>query len=70
MLNVFHKEETLDILGVPADQGWHMAGCVSLGYPLGPWKVAARRPVSDVAYRNRWDGPLGLSIPDPLWSPS
>ena len=70
VLNVFHKEETLEILGVPEGEGWHMAGCVSFGYPLGPWKVAERRPVTDVSARNHWDGPLGLSIPGALWPPA
>ena len=68
VLGLFHGEEALEILGVPADKGWIMAGCISMGYPTGPWGVAARRPVHEVAARNHWDQPLGVEVPDPLWS--
>jgi hypothetical protein len=32
--------------------------------------VAPRRPAHEVAYRNSWGTPLGIEIPEPLWSPS
>jgi nitroreductase len=67
---VFRLQETLDILGVPSDKGWHMSCCVSFGYPTGKWGVAPRRPAHEVAYRNSWGTPLGIEIPEPLWSPS
>ncbi|MEP7023942.1 MAG: nitroreductase family protein [Actinomycetota bacterium] len=67
VLGIFHAAETLGILGVPDGKGWHMACCVSFGYPTGRWAVAQRRPVHEVAYRNTWGGDLGLHIPDPLW---
>ena len=35
--------------------------------PGGPWGVARRRPVDDVAARNGWHGPLGFTVPKPLW---
>ena len=63
----FRTAETLEVLGVPADEGWIMACCVSFGYPTGRWGVAPRRPVHEVAYRNRWGDPLGFEVPQPLW---
>jgi nitroreductase len=66
---VFRLQETLDLLGVPPDKGWVMSCCVSFGYPTGRWGVAPRRPAHEVAYRNSWGTPLGIEIPEPLWSP-
>jgi len=67
---VFRTKEVLRILGVPEDQGWLMAGCATFGYPTGRWAVAPRRPVEEVAFRNRWDEPLGWEVGGPLWKPS
>jgi len=64
---LFRLNEALEVLGVPADSGWRMACCVTLGYPKGRWGVAPRRPVDEVAYRNGWEQPLGMKIPKPLW---
>jgi nitroreductase len=69
MLGFFHPEETMAILGVPADEHWVMACCVSFGYPTGRWGVAPRRPVQDVSYRNRWGEPVGFTVDRPLWPP-
>lgn len=66
----FNDAEVKEILGVPADEGWVMAGCVLMGYPTGTWGVAARRPVHEVSYRNRWGAPLGFEIPEPRWPSS
>ena len=63
----FRNDETFDALGVPRDEGWHMACCVTFGYPTGRWGVAARRPVHEVAHRNQWGEPLGFDVPEPLW---
>ena len=65
----FHNDETLEILGVPADEGWHMAGCVSFGYPTGKWDVAARQPAREVSFRNKWGSAVGFDSDGPLWSP-
>ena len=65
----FHNDEVFDVLGVPKDEGWIMAGCVLMGYPTGRWGVATRRPVEEVSYRNRWGTSLGFEVPEPLWSP-
>jgi len=70
VLGIFRREETLRVLGVPADRGWEMACCVSFGYPTGRWGVAPRRPVHEVAFRNTWGTELGIEIPEPLWPPS
>ena len=67
VLGAFHGAETLAALGVPADQGWANACCVSFGYPTGRWGIAARIPAHQVAFRNQWGAPLGLEIPTPLW---
>ena len=64
---MFHDEAVKDILGVPTDEGWIQAGCVLMGYPTGTWGVAARRPVDEVSFRNRWGDPVGFEVPEPLW---
>ena len=69
VLSVFHLAEMLSVLGVPSDQGWISAGCVSMGYPTGRWGVAPRTPVHEVSFRNRWGTPAGMTVPEPLWSP-
>jgi len=68
VLGVFHGPEALEILGVPAGEHWIMACCVSFGYPTGRWGVAVRRPVHEVAFRNRWGADPGVDVPEPLWN--
>jgi nitroreductase len=67
VLGFFHGPESYAVLGVPPDQGWVMACCVSFGYPLGRWAVAARRPAHEVSSRNRWGSPVGFEVAEPLW---
>ncbi|MCF2529494.1 nitroreductase family protein [Yinghuangia soli] len=67
VLGIWHREDVSRILGVPADEGWHMACCVSFGYPTGRWAVAPRTSAHEVAYRNGWGTPVGFEIPAPLW---
>jgi nitroreductase len=69
VLSAFRAAETLAVLGVPPDRGWLNACCVTFGYPLGRWGIAARKPAHQVSFRNQWGTPLGLEIPNPLWSP-
>ena len=64
---LFKLDELTSLLGVPKDQGWNFAGCVTFGYPTGPWRVAPRRPAHEVAFRNGWGKPVGFEIPEPLW---
>ena len=61
-------DEVPNLLGVPTDEGWQMAGMVPMGYPKGRWGVAKRAPVHEVGYRNRWGNPV-TTIDEPLWSP-
>jgi nitroreductase len=64
------EPQVMDMLGVPAEQGWRLTAMLALGYPLGRWGVAAnRRPVHEVSSRNHWDRPFGLEVPGPLWPP-
>jgi nitroreductase len=63
----FFNDQTLEILGVPADDGWLMAGCISFGYPTGRWGVAARQPARQVSFRNQWGEPVGFDSDGPLW---
>ena len=65
---MFRLEQTLEILGVPRDQGWNFSSLVTMGYPTGRWGIAPRQPVHSVACRNGWNGELGFEIPEPLWS--
>jgi len=67
VLGFFHPDETLKVLGVPADKHWTMACLVSFGYPTGRWGIAPRRPVHEVAYRNQWGTRVGFEVPEPLW---
>lgn len=63
----FRAKEALDVLGVPDGEGWHMACCVTFGYPTGRWGVAERVPVEQVAFQNRWGAPLEIEVNGPLW---
>lgn len=67
VMQTFVADEVFDLLGVPKDEGWYMHGVVPMGYPTGRWGVAPRKPVNEVAARNRWDGDLGFTVPEPLW---
>lgn len=60
-------DAVLDVVGVPKDEGWLFVNCVTFGYPKGRWGVAPRRPVHEVAYRNRWGTDVGFEIPKPLY---
>ena len=67
ILRSFFPDEVFDILAVPKDAGWYMHGVIAMGYPLGTWRVAPRKPVHEVAARNSWQGDLGFTVPEPLW---
>ena len=64
---LFKLDDVLNILGVPKEDGWLFASCVTFGYPTGRWGVAPRRPVHEVSYRNGWGNPLGFEVNEPLW---
>jgi nitroreductase len=67
LLQFFHPNETFEILGVPADEGWVLSGTVSFGYPTGTWGVGGRMPVQRVSYRNTWGTDIGFTVDEPLW---
>jgi nitroreductase len=62
-------DDVLELLGVPAGEGWRMHGCIALGYPTGRWGVARRVPAHEVTYRNGWGQPPGFTADAPLWPP-
>lgn len=50
-------EDTVrQILGLPDDVVTYCI--IPIGYPLGRWAEAQRRPVEEVAFRDRWNAPL------------
>ena len=63
----FRTKETFAVLGVPEDEGWNMAACVTFGYPTGRWGLAERQPVEDVTFQNHWGEPLGFAVDGPLY---
>ena len=64
---LLHEEKMMEILGVPADEGWQFGCTVTMGYPTGRWDVAPRRAAHEVAYRNRWGEAVGFETPEALW---
>jgi len=46
------QDETRALLGAPPDASVYAV--IPLGYPLGPWREAQRRPVREVAYLDYW----------------
>ncbi|MDN4160201.1 nitroreductase family protein [Nocardioides abyssi] len=68
VLDVFRPDTTKAVLGVPPDRGWTLAATVAMGYPMGRWGVAPRRPAHEVTYRNQWGSPAGFETPEPLWT--
>jgi nitroreductase len=64
----YEAARVAEMLDVPSGEGWTMNVMLALGYPLGRWGVAAdRRPVHEVASRNSWSLPFGVTISRPLW---
>lgn len=68
VLHHFAATEVGEVLGVPTDKGWRNVAAITCGYPLGKWGVAARPPVEQVVYADRWGEPPEWSVPEPLWS--
>ena len=50
----FKTEDVYKVLNVPSDKGWTLNATITAGYPLGKWGVAARKPVEEVTYLNKW----------------
>lgn len=58
-LTQIHLDREADIkaiLGIPDDV--HTFVIIPVGYPLGRWGEAPRKPVAEVAYLDRWENPL------------
>jgi nitroreductase len=49
-----------DAVGVPDD--WHLAGLVVVGWPEGRHGPLRRKPVDEVAARDRWDVPFAAAV--------
>ena len=70
ILEMFARQEVDDILGVPADSGFHRHGCLPMGYPTGKWGVPDRKPATKVVYQDQWGTAPAWASPTPLWPPS
>lgn len=68
VLHHFAQQGVADLVGVPDGRGWRLAAAVTCGYPLGNWGVAARPPVENVVYADRWGETPAWSVPEPLWN--
>jgi nitroreductase len=67
ILGTFRNQQVAELLDVPLAKGWTNAAAIPCGYPLGRWGVAARRPVDEVVYANRWGEEPGWTVPEPMW---
>ncbi len=53
------EDEVKNILGMPEEA---LTYCIiPVGYPLGRWGEAKRRPVGEVTYRDRWNNAVNWS---------
>ena len=64
----FKTEDVYKVLNVPSDKGWTLNATITAGYPLGKWGVAARKPVEEVTYLNKWGEAPDWNITEPLWN--
>jgi len=46
------EAEVKQLLGIPEDV--HTLALIPIGYPLGRWGEAPRKPLAEVVYRDRW----------------
>ena len=49
-------DEVRSLLGIPSDV--QLFAAIPLGYPLGKWGRAPRRPIEELTYVDRWGEPL------------
>lgn len=68
VLHHFAADEVSELLGVPTEKGWRNVAAITCGYPLGKWGVAARPPLEQVVFTDRWGEAPEWSVPEPLWS--
>ena len=64
----FKTEDVYKVLNVPSDKGWTLNATITAGYPLGKWGVAARKPVEEVTYINKWGESPDWNLAEPLWN--
>ncbi|MEM9608564.1 MAG: ribose 5-phosphate isomerase B [Actinomycetota bacterium] len=64
-----HKDEIHELLGVPADGEWQMHAMVPMGYPLGSWGIAERRPAHESTFSERWGLAPDWVVDEALWPP-
>ena len=64
----FKTEDVYKVLNVPSDKGWTLNATITAGYPLGKWGVAARKPVEEVTYLNKWGESPDWNMTEPLWN--
>lgn len=69
IMGLFRGEQLAELLGVPTERGWSNAAAITCGYPLGRWGLAARRPVHEVTFAERWGEPVTWAADGPVgWS--
>ena len=64
----FKTEDVSKVLNVPSNKGWTLNATITAGYPLGKWGVAARKPVEEVTYLNKWGESPDWNLTEPLWN--
>jgi nitroreductase len=62
------KTKVEELLGVPSDGPWQMHGMVPIGYPLGQWGLARRRPANEVVYSEQWGEPVAWTVDKPVFT--
>ena len=59
--HILYEDEVRQILGLPEDV--FSFALMPIGYPVGKYGPLARRPVTEVAFADRWGKPWGTSQP-------
>jgi nitroreductase len=54
-IHLEHEADVKEVLGIPEDVATYCI--IPVGYPLGRWGEARRKPVSEIAYQDRWGEP-------------
>ena len=67
VLGHFKHREVLDLFDIPQDKGWKLAAAVTCGYPTGKWGVAARPPVQQVVFSEKWGQAPPWTVDEARW---
>jgi nitroreductase len=54
-IHLQHEDDLKRLLDIPDDVATYCV--IPIGYPLGKWAEARRKPISDVTYWDRWGNP-------------